>query len=169
MSVYHELITDRTYGDLLQLKSILNKSVTERTASEAAFLKTDMKGALNASDINRLARVANLIGLNWIWPTGTPQTDLKATYDNSDYYSEGGDILDLANALALISSNSSGGQITSDCFKRLTWDALNKIELELKSIIQIYYNWLMSDGQDITTQNSVEIATEDGTIIRVED
>lgn len=55
------LITDRTYADYVRWRDLRNKGWENMTAAEQAEWSGDMKGAYNASDLNRVGGVLNYL------------------------------------------------------------------------------------------------------------
>ena len=59
--MFDSLITDRTYEDYIRWRDLRNKGWANMTAAEKAEWKADMKGAYNASDLNRVGGVLNYL------------------------------------------------------------------------------------------------------------
>ena len=55
------LITDRTITDYLRWQELRNKGIDNMTESERAEWETDLKGAYNSSDLNRVGTVLNYL------------------------------------------------------------------------------------------------------------
>lgn len=77
-TVYRELIPpifDRTYEDILALRRLLNSKFERFTEEEkTAFLNADFKGAINASDLNRIETNLETLALGFEIPI-TVKTD----------------------------------------------------------------------------------------------
>lgn len=59
--MFDSLITDRTYSDYIRWRDLRNKGWANMTADDRAEWSTDMKGAYNASDLNRVGGVLNYL------------------------------------------------------------------------------------------------------------
>lgn len=57
--MFDSLITDRTIDDYLRWKELRDKGLNNMTESERAEWETDLKGAYNVSDLNRVSTVLN--------------------------------------------------------------------------------------------------------------
>lgn len=59
--MFDTLITDRTITDFLRWQELRNKGLDNMTETERAEWETDLKGAYNASDLNRVGAVLNYL------------------------------------------------------------------------------------------------------------
>ena len=90
------LITDRTAADFQRWKELRNKGFQNMTESERAEWQTDLKGAYNASDLNRVGIAMNYLkgrlteagylkGTEFIMKTNWGFSDIP-TYDEFKNY-----------------------------------------------------------------------------------
>lgn len=166
--IINELITDRTSSDVAQVISILRKYYTAPstlTAEEIAIFSTDMKGAYNASDANRVATLANLISYVLAENmSGQTVQNFFAEYTENDANVEGDEgfelVLEYLEDLAPI---TYGGTVSLS-LDSMTYDHANLIEETAQKI----YTWIdnaygIPGYEEITTESGDAITAEDGT------
>lgn len=125
------LITDRTQADVDRVATLTERvSAGTATAAELAAWQSDLKGAYNASDLNRVgAAVAYVAG--WLNVYGYAVTvTAKQDWTGSDIPTAGQmatylrDVAALRGAIAVMASTPP----TPDSANNLTWKEANNIE-----------------------------------------
>lgn len=107
--MFDNLITDRTIADFMRWQELRNKGLDNMTEEERAEWETDLKGAYNASDLNRVGEVLNLLkdrltaagylrGLEFEAKTKWTSVDIPTT-EQFTYYLKAVEII--RNALAV--------------------------------------------------------------------
>lgn len=129
-TIIDNLITDRTQADVERVKALAAKGFAAMTAAERAEWLAGMKGAYNASDMNRVgtalnylaARLAPVCGMSIAWSAKTDWavTDI-ATASQAETYRQ--QIQDIRDALAYPAGTPDAPQM-----KRLTYTGANDIE-----------------------------------------
>lgn len=129
-TIIDTLITDRTAADVARVEELAAKGFAAMTADERAEWLTGMKGAYNASDLNRVGtalnylagRLAPLCGKNIQWSAKTDWslTDVITASQATVYRQQ---IQDVRNALTYPSGTPAAPEID-----RLTYTGANDIE-----------------------------------------
>ena len=124
------LVTDRTQADVERVRELAAKGFAAMTAAERAEWLTGMKGAYNASDMNRVgtalnylaARLAPVCGMSIAWSAKTDwaATDIITASQAEAYRQQ---IQDIRDALAYPAGTPDAPQM-----KRLTYTGANDIE-----------------------------------------
>ena len=87
-TIIDTLVTDRTQADVERVKALAAKGFAAMTAAERAEWLTGMKGAYNASDMNRVgtalnylaARLAPVCGMSIAWSAKTDSATQAEAY-----------------------------------------------------------------------------------------
>lgn len=124
------LVTDRTQADVERVRELAAKGFAAMTAAERAEWLTGMKGAYNASDLNRVGTALNYLAgrlgpicgkiITWTAKTDWAVTDI-ATASQAETYRQ--QIQDIRDALAYPAGTPDAPQM-----KRLTYTGANDIE-----------------------------------------
>lgn len=124
------LVTDRTQADVERVKALAAKGFADMTAGERAEWLAGMKGAYNASDMNRVGTALNYLagrlgaicGKSIAWPAKTDWavTDIITASQAETYRQQ---IQDIRDALAYPAGTPDAPQM-----KRLTYTGANDIE-----------------------------------------
>lgn len=133
-TIIDTLITDRTQADVERVKALAAKGYAGMTAAELAEWLAGMKGAYNASDLNRVGtalnylavRLASICGksITWTAKTDWTVTDIPADSQAETYRRQ---IQDIRDALAYPAGTPDAPQLG-----RLTYTDANNIERILK-------------------------------------
>lgn len=128
------LVTDRTQADVERVKALAAKGFAAMTAAERAEWLTGMKGAYNASDLNRVGTALNYLAgrlgpicgkiITWTAKTDWTVTDI-ATASQAETYRQ--QIQDIRDALAYPAGTPDAPELA-----RLTYTDANNIERILK-------------------------------------
>lgn len=124
------LVTDRTQADVERVKALATKGFAAMTADEQAEWLTGMKGAYNASDLNRVGTALNYLAgrlssicgksITWTAKTDWTVTDIPADSQAETYRRQ---IQDIRDALAY-----PAGTPDAPGLNRLTYTGANDIE-----------------------------------------
>ena len=124
------LVTDRTQADVERVKALAAKGFAAMTAAERAEWLAGMKGAYNASDMNRVGTALNYLAgrlgpicgkvITWTAKTDWAVTDI-ATASQAETYRQ--QIQDIRDALAYPAGTPDAPQLA-----RLTYTGANDIE-----------------------------------------
>lgn len=140
------LITDRTQADVNRVKELSEKGLAAMTAAERAEYLTDMKGAYNASDLNRVGAAVEYIAerlhssgyavsvtarQNWT------QTDIPTQADMTIYLA---DVEAIRSALAVKPTTPE----TPDDVVGLTYIEANNIEQILLDVDALITTMMLS-------------------------
>ena len=133
-TIIDTLVTDRTQADVERVQALAAKGFAAMTAAEQAEWLAGMKGAYNASDMNRVgtalnylaARLAPICGMSIAWSAKTDWavTDI-ATASQAETYRQ--QIQDIRDALAYPAGTPDAPELA-----RLTYTDANNIERILK-------------------------------------
>lgn len=133
-TIIDTLVTDRTQADVERVKALAAKGFSAMTADEQAEWLAGMKGAYNASDMNRVGtalnylagRLASICGKSVAWTAKTDWavTDIPAASQAETYRRQ---IQDIRDALAYPAGTPDAPQLG-----RLTYTDANNIERILK-------------------------------------
>ena len=128
------LITDRTQADVERVRELAEKGFAGMTAGEQAEWLAGMKGAYNASDLNRVGtalnylagRLASICGRSIAWTAKTDWavTDIITASQAAEYRRQ---IQDIRDALAYPAGTPDAPELG-----RLTYTDANNIERILK-------------------------------------
>lgn len=129
-TIIDTLVTDRTQADVERVRELAEKGFTAMTADEQAEWLAGMKGAYNASDLNRVGtalnylvgRLAPVCGKNTQWSAKTDWglTDVITAPQSAEYRQQ---IQAVRNALTYPSGTPAVPEID-----RLTYTGANDIE-----------------------------------------
>lgn len=129
-TIIDTLITDRTQADVERVKELAAKGFTAMTAAEQAEWLAGMKGAYNASDLNRVGtamnylagRLASICGksITWTAKTDWAVTDIITASQAETYRQQ---IQEIRDALAYPAGTPDAPQLA-----RLTYTGANDIE-----------------------------------------
>ena len=141
-TIIDTLITNRTQEDVERARELAAKGFAGMTADERAEWLAGMKGAYNASDLNRVGtalnylagRLASICGKSITW---TPKTDWAVTdiitASQAETYRR--QIQDIRDALAYPAGTPDAPQLV-----RLTYTGANDIERILKLCEELIVN-----------------------------
>lgn len=128
------LVTDRTQADVERVRELAAKGFAAMTSDEQAEWLAGMKGAYNASDLNRVGtalnylagRLASICGksITWTAKTDWAVTDIPVASQAETYRRQ---IQDIRDALAYPAGTPDAPQLG-----RLTYTDANNIERILK-------------------------------------
>lgn len=129
-TIIDTLVTDRTQADVEHVKALAAKGFAAMTAAERAEWLAGMKGAYNASDLNRVgtalnylaARLSSICGRSIAWTAKTDWavTDIATASQAAEYQQQ---IQDIRDALAYPAGTPDAPQLGS-----LTYTGANDIE-----------------------------------------
>lgn len=129
-TIIDDLVTDRTQADVERVKALAAKGFAAMTAAERAEWLTGMKGAYNASDLNRVGTALNYLAgrlgpicgkiITWTAKTDWAVTDIITDTQAETYRQQ---IQDIRDALAYPAGTPDAPQM-----KRLTYTGANDIE-----------------------------------------
>lgn len=129
-TIIDTLVTDRTQADVERVKALAAKGFAAMTAAERAEWLTGMKGAYNASDMNRVGTALNYLAgrlgaicgrsITWTVKTDWTATDIITASQAEAYRQQ---IQDIRDALAYPAGTPDAPQM-----KRLTYTGANDIE-----------------------------------------
>ena len=129
-TIIDTLVTDRTQADVERVKALAAKGFAAMSAAEQAEWLAGMKGAYNASDMNRVgtalnylaARLVPVCGMSIAWSAKTDWsvTDIITDSQAETYRRQ---IQDIRDALAYPAGTPDAPQM-----KRLTYAGANDIE-----------------------------------------
>lgn len=124
------LVTDRTQADVERVKALAAKGFSAMTADERAEWLAGMKGAYNASDMNRVGTALNYLAgrlgpicgksITWTAKTDWAVTDIITASQAAEYRRQ---IQNIRDALAYPAGTPDAPQM-----KRLTYTGANDIE-----------------------------------------
>ena len=124
------LVTDRTQADVARVKALATKGFAAMTAAERAEWLAGMKGAYNASDMNRVGTALNYLAgrlgaicgksIAWTAKTDWAVTDIITASQAETYRQQ---IQDIRDALAYHAGTPDAPQM-----KLLTYTGANDIE-----------------------------------------
>lgn len=136
------LVTDRTQADVERVKALAAKGFAAMTAAERAEWLTGMKGAYNASDMNRVGTALNYLAgrlgpicgkiITWTAKTDWAVTDI-ATASQAETYRQ--QIQDIRDALAYPAGTPDAPELAC-----LTYTDANNIERILKLCEELIVN-----------------------------
>lgn len=136
------LITDRTAAEVARVQTLAAKNYVTMTDAEKAEWDADMKGAYNASDLNRVgaavAYLAERFAEQGYAVTVSPKTDWLV----EDIPAHGAMETYLGNVAALRSllTVKPSTPATPESMAGLTWQAANDIEQILKDLDELLTN-----------------------------
>lgn len=129
-TIIDTLVTDRTQADAERVKELAAKGFAAMTSDERAEWLAGMKGAYNASDMNRVGTALNYLAgrlgpicgkiITWTAKTDWAVTDI-ATASQAETYRQ--QIQDIRDALAYPAGTPDAPQLA-----RLTYTGANDIE-----------------------------------------
>lgn len=129
-NIIDTLITDRTQADVERVKALAAKGFAAMTAAEQAEWLAGMKGAYNASDLNRVGTALNYLAgrlgaicgksITWTAKTDWAVTDIPTASQAEAYRQQ---IQDIRDALAYPAGTPDAPQLA-----RLTYTGANDIE-----------------------------------------
>ena len=133
-TIIDNLVTDRTQADVERVRELAAKGFAAMTADEQAEWLAGMKGAYNASDLNRVGtalnylagRLASICGKSIAWTAKTDWavTDIITASQAAEYRRQ---IQDIRDALTYPAGTPDAPQLG-----RLTYTDANNIERILK-------------------------------------
>lgn len=129
-TIIDTLVTDRTQADVERVRELASKGFAAMTAAEQAEWLAGMKGAYNASDLNRVVTALNYLAgrlgaicgrsITWTAKTDWAVTDIVATSQAAEYRQH---IQDIRDALTYPAGTPDAPQLN-----RLTYTGANDIE-----------------------------------------
>lgn len=129
-TVIDTLITDRTEADVERARGLAAKGFSAMTADERAEWLAGMKGAYNASDLNRVGTALNYLtarlnpvcgrSITWTAKTDWSVTDIATASQAAEYRQQ---IQDIRDALAYPAGTPDAPELN-----RLTYTGANDIE-----------------------------------------
>lgn len=129
-TIIDTLVTDRTQADVERVKALAAKGFSAMTADERAEWLAGMKGAYNASDMNRVGTALNYLAgrlgpicgksITWTAKTDWAVTDIITASQAAEYRRQ---IQNIRDALAYPAGTPDAPQM-----KRLTYTGANDIE-----------------------------------------
>ena len=133
-TIIDNLITDRTQADVERVRELAAKGFAAMTAAERAEWLAGMKGAYNASDLNRVGTALNYLAghlgpicgkiITWTAKTDWSVTDIITASQAAEYRRQ---IQNIRDALAYPAGTPDAPQLG-----RLTYTDANNIERILK-------------------------------------
>lgn len=133
-TIIDTLITDRTQADVERARELAAKGFAAMTADERAEWLAGMKGAYNASDLNRVGTALNYLAgrlgaicgrsITWTAKTDWAVTDIITASQEETYRKQ---IQDIRDALAYPAGTPDAPQVA-----RLAYTGANDIERILK-------------------------------------
>lgn len=136
------LITDRTQADVDALNALLAKPMSQWTAAEKAALLGGMKGAYNASDLNRVGAAVSYLAGKLHALGYAVSVSVKQDWANSDSPTDGDMEVyrDNVAALRAVLAVFADTPATPEDLVRLTWREANDIEKILVDVDQLIQN-----------------------------
>lgn len=141
-TIIDNLVTDRTQADAERVKALAAMGFAAMTSDEQAEWLAGMKGAYNASDMNRVGtalnylagRLASICGksITWTAKTDWAVTDIITASQAETYRHQ---IQDIRDALAYPAGTPDAPQLA-----RLTYTGANDIERILKLCEELIVN-----------------------------
>lgn len=141
-TIIDTLVTDRTQADVERVRELAAKGFAAMTAAERAEWLAGMKGAYNASDMNRVgtalnylaARLAPVCGMSIAWSAKTDWavTDIITASQAAEYRRQ---IQNIRDALAYPAGTPDAPKLA-----RLTYTGANDIERILKLCEELIVN-----------------------------
>lgn len=129
-TVIDTLITDRTEADVERARGLAAKGFSAMTTDERAEWLTGMKGAYNASDLNRVGTALNYLvarldticgrSITWTAKTDWAVTDIATASQAAEYRQQ---VQDIRDALAYPAGTPDAPELN-----RLTYTGANDIE-----------------------------------------
>lgn len=129
-TIIDALITDRTQADVERVQALAAKGFAAMTADEQAEWLTGMKGAYNASDLNRVGTALNYLAarldticgrsITWTAKTDWAVTDIATASQAAEYRQQ---VQDIRDALAYPAGTPDTPELN-----RLTYTGANDIE-----------------------------------------
>ena len=129
-TIIDTLITDRTQADVERVKELAVKGFAGMTTDEQAEWLTGMKGAYNASDLNRVGTALNYLSvrldticgrsITWTAKTDWAVTDIATASQAAEYRQQ---VQDIRDALAYPAGTPDAPELN-----RLTYTGANDIE-----------------------------------------
>lgn len=130
MSVIDTLVTDRTEADASRYSELRDKGWAEMTAAERAEWVAGMKGAYNASDLNRVASAMSYLSQRFASAGYSVPVSSPTDWANGDIPTKGGmdtyldDLRRIRAALAVMDTTPTA----PGSMDYLTWAKANDIE-----------------------------------------
>lgn len=141
-TIIDTLVTDRTQADVERVKALAAKGFSAMTADERAEWLAGMKGAYNASDMNRVGTALNYLAgrlgpicgkiITWTAKTDWAVTDIITASQAAEYRRQ---IQNIRDALAYPAGTPDAPQLA-----RLTYTGANDIERILKLCEELIVN-----------------------------
>lgn len=129
-TIIDTLVTDRTQADVERVQALAAKGFAAMTADEQAEWLAGMKGAYNASDLNRVGTALNYLAarldticgrsITWTAKTDWAVTDIATASQAAEYRQQ---IQDIRDALAYPAGTPDAPELA-----RLTYTGANDIE-----------------------------------------
>ena len=129
-TIIDTLVTDRTQADVERVRKLAVKGFSAMTAAEQAEWLTGMKGAYNASDLNRVGTALNYLAarlgaicgrsITWTAKTDWAVKDIATASQAAEYRQQ---IQDIRDALAYPAGTPDAPELA-----RLTYTGANDIE-----------------------------------------
>lgn len=148
MAFITDLITDRTPQDLQRWKKLRDIGWDNMTDSERAEWESDLKGAYNSSDLNRVGEIMNVLrdylidagylnGLEFLAKTDWLKQDIPTAEQFTNYINA---IKTLRGALAVYKTTPPA----PSSFNSLTIEEANSIEKILIDVYQLFPNMMLA-------------------------
>lgn len=143
MSIIDTLITDRTQSDVTRWRTLHDKGWAGMTADEKAEWSAGVKGAYNATDLNRVGEaieyIADLFGGFGFPMAITPKTDwaikdIPTSQDLEDYLSNVVAIRSMMSNIPVYPSGWQAPPESPETIQHLTYEQANDIERILTDI-----------------------------------
>lgn len=148
---YENLITDRTLADVNRVYELMRKGISGMTAEELEEWKSGLKGAYNASDMNRVGKaliiIRDRLRTHGIDVPANVRTDYTA-YDiiDADIMA---DYIESINAVHASVPNDA--QKPPNRGKDLTWEGANNIEKTILAVDDVLESrevgWIYADEE----------------------
>lgn len=129
-TIIDTLVTDRTQADVERVRELASKGFAAMTAAEQAEWLAGMKGAYNASDLNRVVTALNYLAgrlgaicgrsITWTAKTDWAVTDIATASQAAEYRQH---IQDIRDALSYPAGTPDAPELN-----RLTYTGANDIE-----------------------------------------
>ena len=143
MSIIDTLITNRTQSDVTRWRTLHDRGWAGMTDDEKAEWSAGMKGAYNATDLNRVGEailyIADLFGGFGFPMEITPRTDwdiddIPTSQDLEDYLSNVAAIRSMMSTIPVYPSGWQSPPDTPETMQHLTYEQANDIERILTDI-----------------------------------
>lgn len=170
--IIDSLIWDRTIDDVTYLQNLMERiNAGTATADEIdEFVNTSLKGGYDYSDMNRLSRAINYIGLG-MEALGYPDADynLSTYWTDKDYAAEGSDLDAILAAVNDIALQLDFYITVQSRWKNMDYETANLIERILRAAATNIYGDAFPYPYDLATEGDDDLLAEDGETLTTEE